>query len=143
MIPEIGKAGPITALAEGLETLETSEIPSLTYRMDWDRKRISSHVDGLEAVKQAAAKILHTFRYEHLIYSTNYGTEWNLVLGQDRLLVRSEIRRILTEALLQDERITGVEDLETAFNGDNLNVSCTVVTRYGNFQLRKEMNGNG
>lgn len=144
MIPEIGKDGPITAsVTEAPETADSLEMPSLTYRMDWERKRISSHTDGLEAVKQAAVKILNTLRYEHLIYSTDYGTEWDLILGQDRLLVRAELRRILTEALLQDDRITGVDELSIAFNGDNLDVSCTVVTSYGSFRVRKEMNGDG
>jgi hypothetical protein len=140
MIPAIGKAGPITALLEGEVNLERGESPSLTYRMDWDRKRITGQTDGLEAVQQAAAKILRTERFEHLIYSWDYGTEWRLVLGKDRLLVRAEIRRIVSEALLQDERILGLENIEISFNGDNLTFDCKVVTRYGNFQLRKELN---
>lgn len=83
MIPAIGKAGPITALLEGEVNLERGESPSLTYRMDWERKRITGQTDGLEAVQQAAAKILRTDRFEHLIYSSDYGTEWRLVLGRD------------------------------------------------------------
>ncbi|WP_440960874.1 DUF2634 domain-containing protein [Paenibacillus nitricinens] len=140
MIPAIGKAGPITALLEGEVSLERGESPSLTYRMDWDRKRITGQTDGLEAVQQAAAKILRTERFEHLIYSWDYGTEWRLVLGKDRLLVRAEIRRIVSEALLQDERILSLENIEISFTGDNLTFDCKVATRYGNFQLRKELN---
>ncbi|MDQ0195804.1 DUF2634 domain-containing protein [Paenibacillus wynnii] len=142
MIPAIGRDGPITSLLQGEISAGTGEEPSLTYRLDLDRKRISGSIDGLEAVQQAAVKILQTDRYEQLIYSFNYGTEWRLVLGQDRLLVRSEIRRVLTEALLQDDRITGIEDMEVLFSGDNLTVEFTVVSQYGDFQMRKEMNGN-
>lgn len=108
--------------------------------MDWERKRITGQTDGLEAVQQAAAKILRTDRFEHLIYSSDYGTEWRLVLGKDRLLVRAEIRRIVSEALLQDERILSLENIVVSFTGDNLTFDCKVVTRYGNFQLRKEWN---
>jgi hypothetical protein len=140
MIPAIGKSGPITALLEGEVNLERGESPSLTYRMDWDRKRITGQADGLEAVQQAAAKILRTDRFEHLIYSSDYGTEWQLVLGKDRLLVRAEIRRVISEALLQDERILSLENIEVSFNGDNLTFDCKVVTRYGDFQLGKEWN---
>ncbi|WP_232231453.1 DUF2634 domain-containing protein [Paenibacillus sp. HW567] len=117
---------------------QSSEIPSLTYRMDWERKRILGTIDTLEAVKQAAVKVLQTERYEHLIYSSDYGTEWNLVLGRDRLLARSELRRSVSEALLEDERIRSLEDVEISFNGDNVILNCTVVTYYGNFELRKE-----
>ncbi|MBT2293250.1 DUF2634 domain-containing protein [Paenibacillus albidus] len=142
MIPDIGQAGPIPSRQADPAALEAMESASRTYRMDWDKQRITGQIDGLEAVKQAVAKILRTLRYEHLIYSSDYGTEWNLVLGQDRLLVRAEIKRIVSEALLQDDRITALEDMLVTFNGDDLTLSCTVVTRYGNFQWRKEMDGN-
>ncbi|WP_379130952.1 DUF2634 domain-containing protein [Paenibacillus sp. sgz500958] len=142
MIPAIGKEGPITSQLQGQEDSGAVEVPSLTYRVDLDKKRISGSIDGLEAVRQAAIKILQTDRFEHLIYSFNYGTEWGLVLGADRLLVRSEIKRVLTEALLQDDRITGIQDMTVLFEGDALTVDFTVETLYGNFQMRKEMDGN-
>lgn len=137
MIPAIGRSGPVTASLEANVTAsETS--PGLTYRMDWEQKRISGRVDGLEAVKQAALKVLQTSRYEHLIYSPDYGTEWNLVLGQDRLLARPELRRLVSEALLQDERIQELRDVEIVWNGDTVSFSCTAVTIYGDMELRKE-----
>lgn len=71
--------------------------------------------------------------------SADYGTEWNLLLGKDRLLVRAELQRIVSEALLQDERIRGLEQAEITFNGDQVSFNCTVVTYYGNFELRKEL----
>lgn len=140
MIPAIGKAGPITALLQSEDNLKQGESPSLTYRLDWEKKRITGQTDGLEAVQQAATKILQTDRFDYLIYSSDYGTEWQLVLGKDRLLVRAEIRRVISEALLQDERILSLEHIEVSFTGDHLTFVCQVVTRYGNFQLRKEWN---
>ncbi|OMF23381.1 DUF2634 domain-containing protein [Paenibacillus sp. FSL H8-0259] len=137
MIPAIGRSGPVTAALEGSATASGFS-PSLTYRMDFEHKRIAGRMDGLEAVKQAAVKVLQTARFEHLIYSPNYGAEWSLVLGQDRLLARPELRRIVSEALLQDERIQQLEDVEILFNGDTVSFSCTAVTVYGNFELRKE-----
>lgn len=138
MIPEAGQSGYITEQAE-----EAAESPSLTYGIDWKKGRIAGYVDGLEALKQAVDKALRTLRYEHLIYSSNYGTEWNLVLGQDRLLARPEIRRVVTEALLQDDRIEGVDQLEVSFNGENVSIDVTVRSRYGDIQIRKELNANG
>ncbi|MBP2116265.1 DUF2634 domain-containing protein [Paenibacillus silagei] len=141
MIPAIGRSGPVTGALEGNVTAP-GNAPSLTYRMDWDRGRIGGQVDGLEAVKQAAIKVLQTSRYEHLIYSTDYGTEWKLVLGQDRLLARPELRRLISDALLQDERIQALEDVEIFFDGDMVSFSCTAVTIYGDVELRKEGIGN-
>ncbi|WP_042195854.1 DUF2634 domain-containing protein [Paenibacillus camerounensis] len=139
MIPAIGSSGPIKGLLEEDAPGQSMMSPSLTYRMDWGLKRITGTVDALEAVRQAAIKVLQTERYEFLIYSTDYGTEWNLVLGKDRLLARAELLRIVSEALLQDERIRGLEQAEITFNGDQASFNCTVVTYYGNFELRKEL----
>ncbi|AIQ14620.1 DUF2634 domain-containing protein [Paenibacillus durus] len=139
MIPEAGQSGYITEQADG----EASESPSLTYGIDWKKGRITGYVDGLEALKQAVDKALRTLRYEQLIYSSNYGTEWNLVLGQDRLLARPEIRRVVTEALLQDDRVEGVNQPEVSFNGENVSINVTARSRYGDIQIRKELNANG
>lgn len=139
MIPAVGRSGPIKGLLEEDAPGQSVMSPSLTYRMDWGLKRITGTVDALEAVRQAAIKVLQTERYEFLIYSADYGTEWNLLLGKDRLLVRAELQRIVSEALLQDERIRGLEQAEITFNGDQVSFNCTVVTYYGNFELRKEL----
>lgn len=124
--------------SSGRECDRSGNAPSLTYRMDWEHGRIGGRVDGLEAVKQAAIKVLQTSRYEHLIYSADYGTEWKLVLGQDRLLARPELRRLISDALLQDERILALEDVEILFEGDTVSFSCIAVTVYGDLELRKE-----
>ncbi|WNS42850.1 DUF2634 domain-containing protein [Paenibacillus sp. MMS20-IR301] len=138
MIPAIGRSGPISASLNSGNVLISGNSPSLTYRIDWERGRIAGLADGLEAVKQAAVKVLQTNRFEHLIYSPDYGMEWNLVLGQDRLLVRPELRRLISEALLQDERIQELTDVDIQFSGDTVSFSCTAVTVYGSFELRKE-----
>ena len=57
------------------QILETLEQPSLTYELNLKEKTIAGYIDGLEAVKQAVVKILQTRRFEHLIYSSNYGQE--------------------------------------------------------------------
>ena len=55
------------------EDFEMDEGESRTYRMAHKNKRIQGRVDGLEAVQQAAFKILNTERYQHIIYSWDYG----------------------------------------------------------------------
>lgn len=113
----------------GRECDRSGNAPSLTYQMDWESRRIGGQVDGLEAVKQAAIKVLQTSRYEYLIYSTDYGTEWKLVLGQDRLLARPELRRLISDALLQDERIQALEDVEIFLTEIRL-ASAVPLSRY-------------
>ncbi|MEJ9165084.1 DUF2634 domain-containing protein, partial [Paenibacillus graminis] len=58
------------------EDMEETPQPSLTYKLDLANGRIGAvDVDGLEAVKQVVFKILSTSRFEHLIYSGDYGNE--------------------------------------------------------------------
>ncbi|MNI75867.1 hypothetical protein D3C73_1320530 [compost metagenome] len=138
MIPEIGQSGSIT-----IEEDQDEMLPSLTYSVNLEQGRISGRVDGLDALRQAVDKALRTIRYEHLIYSSDYGTEWNLVLGRERLLARAELRRVVTEALLQDDRITEVTFSEIVFSGDQVEMYLTVHSRYGDIQMRKEVTANG
>lgn len=112
--------------------------PSYTWGLDLRRKRITGHVDELDAVKQAVFKILQTQRFRHVIYSPNYGHELHRLIGQDPLLVQSEIRRFLEEALMQDDRIEGINNLNMEINGDSILVKFTVLTIYGSFEERWE-----
>ncbi|WIM41353.1 DUF2634 domain-containing protein [Paenibacillus sp. PK4536] len=119
---------------------ETVTIPGLTYQVDWERGVITGMIDGLDSIRQAVLKILNTERYQYLIYSEDYGTEWQQILGQDHLFVRAEIQRMITEALLQDDRIEQIVDFQTYWtSGEDIRVSFTVQTRYGSFQINKEV----
>lgn len=119
--------------------VEEREQPSLTWKLDFENKRISGMTDGLEAVKQAVFVILETERFQYLIYSFNFGSELQGLIGKSPLLVQSEIRRLIREALLQDDRITDVRDLTFTTKGDSMLVEFTVVTRYGNFSMQREV----
>ncbi|TKJ93314.1 DUF2634 domain-containing protein [Paenibacillus sp. CFBP13512] len=119
---------------------ETVTMPSLTYQVGWERGVITGMIDGLDSIRQAVLKILNTERYQYLIYSEDYGTEWQQILGQDHLFVRAEIQRMITEALLQDDRIEQIVDFQTYWtSGEDIRVSFTVQTRYGSFQINKEV----
>ena len=106
--------------------------PSKQHRMDLDRNWILGTCDGLEAIKQTIFKILNTERYKHLIYSWNYGIELMDLFGHSPMFVCPEIERRVKEALLQDDRITGVDGFE--FNTSTkgvVSVTFTVHTIFG------------
>lgn len=124
-------------------TILTTELnvttqPSKQHRMDLDRTRIFGMCDGLEAVKQSIFKILNTERYAYIIYSWNYGIELNDLYGQPVMYVCPEIERRIQEALLQDDRITAVDEFEfdTSKKGV-VSVTFTVHTFFGD--LNEEM----
>ena len=112
--------------------------PSKQHRMDLDKNRIILTCDSLEAVKQTVFKILNTERYSYLIYSWDYGIELMDLYGQSPMYACPEIERRVKEALLQDDRITAVDNFEfnTSVKGV-VSVTFTVHTFFGD--LNEEM----
>jgi len=133
MIPQGGTIQPDTEVVESLDQ------PSLTYRLNLEEGTLSSQIDGLEAIKQAVAKVLQTRRFEHLIYSSDYGHELYDVIGRDPLWAYAEIERHIKEALLQDDRILSVDDMNISFAGETAMAEFTVRTVYGPFVMTKEV----
>lgn len=122
------------------QDFETEEEESRTYRMVHRNKRILGSVDGLEAVQQAAFKILNTERYQHVIYSWDYGIETMDLYGEPVSYVCPELERRIVEALICDSRITDVSDFdfEIMERGAVL-AAFTVSTIYGAIQMEKEV----
>ena len=113
--------------------------PSLTYALDIENNRIRGRVDNMEAVKQAIYLILSTERYDYLIYSWNYGVELNELIGQPKSLVLPELKRRITEALLQDDRITKVDGFEFVSGRGKIQISFTAHTIFGDSEIEWEV----
>lgn len=114
-----------------LVSLKIKTQPSTTYYLDQENKRIRGSVDGLEAMKQAIYLILNAERYAHLIYSWNYGVELRDLIGEPKEYAYPEIKRCITEALLQDDRITAVDDFIFETHGEKVHVSFLIHTIFG------------
>lgn len=87
-----------------------TRLPSRTFRMNHDTETITGTIDQVKAVEQAIFLILHVERYRWLIYSWNYGVEFEDLIGKPIDYCIPEIERRIKEALLQDDRITAVEN---------------------------------
>lgn len=122
------------------DALDEVELSSKTYKLDFDNKRIQGHCDGLEAIKQAIKKILLTTRNEfEILYSEDYGSDIQNVITEDYSLETLEniIPNFIYEALLEDDRITNVTDIEMSLNNDELSISFTVETDFGTLQIQE------
>lgn len=114
--------------------------PSLTYRLDLENKRISGNVDGSDSVFQAIVKILNTDKYANEIYDWNYGQELLKLIGKDFSYIEVKLPQIIEEALLQDDRIQGIDDMEiTKINSDTVNVSFAVITIFSKINYSMEV----
>ncbi|MDL0409992.1 DUF2634 domain-containing protein, partial [Clostridioides difficile] len=108
--------------------------PSKTFKLNIEKNRVDGICDDVEALKQTIFLILNTERYEHLIYSRNYGVELNDLIGEPISYVIPELERRITEALIQDDRIENIDNFE--FQNIKGKVQCrfSVHTKYGNIK---------
>lgn len=124
MIPSIDK--------QFLEDITDVEMPSRDFAYDMDNNRINGTVDDIEAVRQAIYFMLNTERYEHIIYSWDYGVELVDLLGMPPDYVEPEAERVIRECLTSDDRISDVTDFEFERNKGGIHVTFNVITIYGN-----------
>ncbi|XZM32517.1 DUF2634 domain-containing protein [Clostridium perfringens] len=123
-------------VSEVEDTVQSSK----TYKIDTFNGRITTKVDDLEAIKQAVFKILQTERFENVIYNANYGVELRGLIGKPKKYVKSDIERILKEALLVDDRILGIENFNVIDEeSDVLKVEFKVNSIYGEMKLESEV----
>ena len=128
----------VVTIGQTVTVTPAAEQPTKTYKVDFDTGRVAGYVDETEAMKQAIFKILSTERFLYLIYSWNYGIELNAVVGKSYPVFSSEIKRVITEALLADSRITDVTD----FHKRTARVSFTVETIFGEIPVERTVTTN-
>lgn len=117
--------------------LQEPEYATLTHRMT--EERVTGKVDGIKALEQAIYKILNTERYEYPIYTFAYGVELKKLIGKEQPYVRSELKRIVREALLQDDRILQVDGFQFVFGGDICECNFNATSIYGPLKIKVEV----
>jgi len=128
---------PMGETATNIYAVKKMEMPSLTYRANWDKEEIYGAVDGIEAMKQAIYKILFTERYRYVIYDWNYGIELEDLMGRSISYVIPEVKKRIVDALLADRRIDSVYDFAFRYTKTTLLVTFTAKTTMGEIFLEK------
>jgi len=95
--------------------------------------------DEIQAYTEWCYKALLTPRYRYLIYSRSYGQEFEDLIRRNlsRAGNESEIKRIITEALLVDPRTAEVTNFAFNWDGDTVYVTFDAITVRGD---RVELN---
>lgn len=121
------------------DDFEYMDKPSLTYEIDPGTYRVkSTKVDGLEAVKQAVYLVLSTERYEYIIYD-EYGVELWELYGREDSFVIPELERVITEAVMRDERVDHISNFKITADGKVRICTFTVHSVFGDFEAEKEV----
>lgn len=113
--------------------------PGYTYKLDIDKGRIKGMTNDADAMLQAVYLMLSVERYAYPIYSYNYGVELADLIGQPKDYIMSEVKRRITEALTQDNRIESVDEWKFETTKKSVIVTFTVHTIYGNVETTKEV----
>lgn len=116
-----------------------AEIPSKTFQMQQQAGRIAGKIDRKKAMEQAIYLILSVERYEYLIHSWNFGIELQELFGQPVSYCLPEIKRRITEALLQDDRIEEVYDFAFEVERGRVKATFRVKTSFGEIEAEKEV----
>jgi len=120
-----------------IEDFEIVEQGSQTFYLDINGNAVYGYTDGLDAMRQAIYLILSTERYQYVIFSRNYGIELLDLYGRQTTYVLPELKRRITEALLQDTRITRLEDFVFRVGKGTVHVTFTAVTVHGSVPIER------
>lgn len=102
-------------------------------------------VQGAQAVASWAWRALRVCRYRHELYTWDYGSELETLIGQayTAALKQAEARRYVEEALAPNPYIQGVRQVETRFDeAGRLWIGGILDTIYGPIQIGGEIHGN-
>lgn len=132
--PEVEISDELVDEDEEIETIRT-------YKIDYETMRITNEViDGIEAIRQFIYMALRTPRYEHPIYSTDYGGEIEALLSDNEVTQEfkmMELPRLITEALIYDDRIDDVTDFDIKQTYDAFHVSFSVHSVEGILEIEE------
>lgn len=115
------------------------EQPGYTHKLDIAHNRVSGMTDNIDALLQAIYLILNVERYAYAIYSWDYGVELADLIGRPKDYAMSELKRRITEALMQDDRIHAVDDWSFETGRKSVLAHFNVYTIYGAVKVTKEV----
>lgn len=128
-----------------LEDIKETKYPTETYKIEVSKNdppedsRINGYTDDIIALQQAIYLILGTERYQHIIYSWDYGIELANLFGKPVPYVIAVLPTRIKEALTQDDRIEDVIDFEFDVKKGKVHTTFTVVSTLGNVSAELEV----
>ena len=115
-------------------SMEYVSRPTNTFIIDWSSRQIAGMDSGLAAMRQAVDIILQNERFEGQIYSSDFGSELEALVGEEYDFIVSDLPRRIEDALSVDERVLSVINFFFTNKGDGtMTCKFDVVTVFGTF----------
>ena len=116
------------------------EQTSNTYKLIYLKDRLKGFTDEIEALKQTIYFILNTERYDYLIYDWNYGFQIKDLIGQNPNDILQTIQARISDALIQDTRITEVSNFSFDVIKNKVKTTFTIKSIFGDLQQEVNIN---
>lgn len=122
-------------LPEGIDLNDVVDesLPTNTFLVNEEAEQIAGMDDGLEAMRQAVEIILTTKRFNHQIYTSNFGVELDDLIGEDPDYIESTLPERIRDAFSVDDRILSEQNYTFTRSGDSMLVTFDVTTVFGTF----------
>lgn len=111
------------------------------YEVDFETGQLTGRiVEGKEAIKVWIWFALQTPRYRYYIYSWDYGSEFEELIGQryTEEYIDTEVRRMTEDCLLVNKNIQSLTDFSVNMEDCCLTMSFTANTIYGDVKVENE-----
>ena len=122
-----------------IENERETRVPSKTFKIDFENKRLGGFIDGKEAMEQAIFMALMTKRYKYAIFSHDYGTDFKDAWEVGMVEAMGRVKNAVTDSLLADDRIRKVSDFEFEKRGRALIVRFRAETIFGETENETEV----
>lgn len=114
---------------------------SRTYKIDFENSRITNEIiDGIDSIRQFVLLALRTVRFVHPIYTSDTGSEIHTLLSDSEVTIDykiAELPRLITDALIYDERIESVDNFEIEHIENALHGSFRIVSVEGAIEMEE------
>ena len=97
-------------------------------------------MEGKEAIKVWIWFALQTPRYRYYIYTWDYGSEFEDLIGQGYTeeYIEAEAQRMTEDCLLVNENIQSISEFAVSMKNDTLTVSFVANTIYGDIEFNNQ-----
>ncbi|MFV0552279.1 MAG: DUF2634 domain-containing protein [Anaerorhabdus sp.] len=104
-----------------------------TFKIDFGKNRVLGFTDDLDALKQSIKMYLSVPRFEHIIFTRNYGHDFKKCIGESKEYVLGVAKRFVHECLSTDDRIIDVANFELSTENESLFIRFKITSIYGDY----------
>lgn len=120
---------------------EKQQITPREYGIDFETGQLTGGiVEGKEAVKVWIWLALQTPRYRYYIYTWDYGSDFEELIGQGYTeeYIIAETRRMTEDCLLVNEHVQDIREFGVNMQGSTLAISFVADTIYGEVEFKNQ-----